>query len=71
MASMFRSSEIRTGNFIVSNGKYTEVDKFFSNGPREVIKIEDNSLPYTGGKFVFIYYYGQYVGLYINGVKKA
>lgn len=62
--------EIKVGNFVTTNDKYNTIDKYFRNGPRQVIKIED-APEYAGGKFAFIDYYGEIVGLYINGLKKA
>lgn len=67
---MIKNKEIRIGNFVTTNGKYPDIAEYFDNGPREVIQMKD-APNYTGGKFAFINYYGKFVGLYINGLKKA
>lgn len=61
---------IKVGDFITYKDTYPNLDKYFTHGPLEVIRIDDGP-DYAGGKFVICKYgYGEQ-GFYLNAVKKV
>jgi len=61
---------IKIGDRVTSN-KFYDLDKYFYDGSRKVLRIDENGLKYTGGAFVFVEYAGKEQGFYFNALKKA
>lgn len=62
--------EIEEDDYVTFNEGYETLKEYFRQGPLKVIRIENNTLDYTGGKFVFVEYAGAEKGFYINALKK-
>jgi hypothetical protein len=62
---------IEVGNCVTNRESFANLNSYFIDGPLEVIRIEDNTLAYTGGKFVFVKYAGAEQGFYLNAVIKV
>lgn len=61
---------IEVGDCVTYREGYDHLKDYFKHGPLKVLRIEDNTLSYTGGKFVFVEYAGAEKGFYINALKK-
>jgi hypothetical protein len=62
---------IEVGDCVTNKESFANLNSYFIYGPLEVIRIEDNTLDYTGGKFIFVKYAGMEHGFYLNAVKKV
>lgn len=61
---------IEVGDYITNSAEFKNLDKYFSNGPLKVVRIDDGP-NYAGGKFVFCEWGRGEQGFYLNAVKKA
>lgn len=61
---------LKVGDYVTFKEGFEHLKKYFKHGPLKVLRIEDNTLTYTGGKFVFVEYAGAENGFYINALKK-
>lgn len=62
--------DLEAGDFVTFKEGFEHLNKFFKHGPLKIIRIEDNTLSYTGGKFVFVEYAAGEKGFYLNALKK-
>lgn len=62
---------IKTGDFVLPNEQFKNLDNYFAGTPRKVLRVERVPLPYAGNAFVVVDIDGKEDNFYLSALKKV